>query len=67
MVFHFILASFQRGFLMEIDSLKKEIIIMIGMSFSGKTYYVDMNLLPHYQLVSKVHVLKHLNLNNGLI
>jgi predicted kinase len=48
---------------MEIDSLKKELIIMIGMSFSGKTYYVDMNLLPHYQLVSKIHVLKHLKTN----
>lgn len=45
---------------MQFDSLKKEIIIMIGMSFSGKSYHVDANYLPYYQLVSKIHVLKNL-------
>jgi predicted kinase len=45
---------------MQFDALKKEIVIMIGMSFSGKSYHVDTNYLPYYQLVSKVHVLKHL-------
>jgi len=45
---------------MEINALKKEIIVMIGMSFSGKSYYVDLHYLPHYQLVSKIHVLKNL-------
>lgn len=45
---------------MQFDTLRKEIVIMIGMSFSGKSYHVDKYYLPYYQLVSKVHVLKNL-------
>lgn len=49
---------------MQFDSLRKEIIIMIGMSFSGKSYHVDTHYLPYYQLVSKVHVLQNLKTMN---
>ena len=32
--------------------LERELIVMIGMSLSGKTTYVDLNYLPNYQIVS---------------
>lgn len=35
---------------------ERELIVMIGMSFSGKTYHVDFNYLPKYQLISLKHL-----------
>lgn len=37
-----------------------ELIVMIGISFSGKSYYVDLNYLPEYQLISRQHIYKAL-------
>ena len=39
------------------NEMSRDLIVMIGMSLSGKTYHVDNNYLPGYQLVS----FKHLN------
>jgi predicted kinase len=37
-------------------SLSRELIVMIGMSFSGKSYYVDNNYLKTHQLISSKHI-----------
>lgn len=34
---------------------ERDLIVMIGMSLSGKTYHVDLNYLPEYQLISRNH------------
>lgn len=38
------------------EKSKRELIVMIGMTLSGKTYHVDLNYLPQYQLVSSKHI-----------
>ena len=40
---------------MENKKVEKDFIVMIGMSLSGKTYHVDFNYLPGYQLLSSNH------------
>ena len=40
---------------MENKKVEKDFIVMIVMSLSGKTYHVDLNYLPGYQLLSSKH------------
>ena len=39
----------------------RDLIVMIGMSMSGKTYHVDTTYLPGHQLVSLAHIKHALN------
>jgi len=41
---------------MEEKKQERDLIVMIGMTLSGKTYQVDLNYLPEHQLVSKYYV-----------
>ena len=41
---------------MEERKQERDLIVMIGMTLSGKTYQVDLNYLPEHQLVSKFYV-----------
>ena len=42
----------------------RELIIMIGMTASGKSYYVNENYIRNHQIVSENHIVEAMKLEN---